>query len=433
MLVCRVLDHLLVRLLIVLPEAALLHIGHREFPVLLGIFEALEESLLLFLLGDVQEEFPDQDAVSRQIALIAINVFEALLPDFLGHKLFRNFLPFEQLGMNAHHKDFFIVRAVENPDPSALRKMLIRPPQVVVIELFFARSFEGSNLASLRIHSRHDVLDDAVFPGRIHRLKNQQHGPAVLRIELFLKMAQQFHASREHSFGVLFRFQRARVVRVEILQAEFAAVADAIRPCVPARSRATRAQGHSLSRVAKDARGQADSAAAASMPGLRSRLLRARLRAIRGILHSQPSRSPILPALPNTFSLPMPPLSRRSRTVQARWDAVRAPGRRPKKAARTVACRPDNCPRRPPRCETPTHFAWQTPGRERFARIQRKSEAGSRRRPANRRIPSWRIECVRFLRHTSMRNPLNGSRLRCDPGLAATPSNLREARANSLW
>ena len=53
-------------------------------------------------------------------------------------------------------------------------------PEEIVVELLGARRLEGMHLAALRIDARHHVLDDAVLAGRIHRLEDHQHRPAVL-------------------------------------------------------------------------------------------------------------------------------------------------------------------------------------------------------------------------------------------------------------
>src|SRR5437588_9152282 len=66
------LNHLLVRFLIVLPEAALLHVGHGELPIFLSIFEALEKAPLLLFLGELKEELADDDAVTRELELAVV-------------------------------------------------------------------------------------------------------------------------------------------------------------------------------------------------------------------------------------------------------------------------------------------------------------------------------------------------------------------------
>ena len=83
-----------------------------------------------------RKNFRISDAVARQIALERADVLEALLPDVLGHELGGQFLFREKLRMHAHDQHFFVVGAVENADPPALGKALVRAPQEVVVELF---------------------------------------------------------------------------------------------------------------------------------------------------------------------------------------------------------------------------------------------------------------------------------------------------------
>ena len=56
----RVLDHVLVGVHVLLPEAPLLGVGRRELPVLLFHLDAFEEAPLLLLLRDVEEELADR-------------------------------------------------------------------------------------------------------------------------------------------------------------------------------------------------------------------------------------------------------------------------------------------------------------------------------------------------------------------------------------
>jgi hypothetical protein len=74
--------------------------------------------------------------------------------------------------MDAHDQYLFIVRPVENADFAAFGNALLRAPEEVVIQLFAARRLESVNIASLRIHAGHDVLDHAILSGRVHGLED---------------------------------------------------------------------------------------------------------------------------------------------------------------------------------------------------------------------------------------------------------------------
>src|SRR5205823_14973171 len=92
--------------------------------------------------------------------------------------------------MHPHDERFLVVTAVENADPPPLGQLFETTPEVIMIEIFAAWSFKGGYLATLRIYSRHDVLDRPVLPRGIHGLEDEQQGPAVLRVKYILQVGQ---------------------------------------------------------------------------------------------------------------------------------------------------------------------------------------------------------------------------------------------------
>ena len=98
-----------------------------------------------------------------------------------------------------------------------------------MIELVVAGSFEGPDVATLGVDSRHDVLDEAVFTGGVHALEDQKHGPAVLGVELFLQFAEQLDALLQQFVGFVFVFEATRGVGVMVLQAKFLTLGNAKR------------------------------------------------------------------------------------------------------------------------------------------------------------------------------------------------------------
>ena len=103
-------------------------------------------------------------------------------------------------------------------------------PQEIVIELFGRRRLERVDLAALRIDAAHDVLDGAVLAGGVHRLEDQQHRPAVLRVEPLLELGHPLAALLQHLVGDRLEPLAPRVRRVDVLQAEPRAVRDAVAP-----------------------------------------------------------------------------------------------------------------------------------------------------------------------------------------------------------
>jgi hypothetical protein len=192
-------------------------------------FSPLEEAALLLLLRDVQEELQDHESLAREVALEGPDVLEAVVPDSLADERPRQLLAREDRGVHAHHQHFFVIGAVEDADPPALGQRPGRAPQEVVVELLRGRRLEGEHLAALRVDARHHVLDRPVLAGGVHRLEDQEHAPLVLRVEPVLQLGQELDASPEVLDGLLLRLDPARVVRVEVAEAEALAVRDAER------------------------------------------------------------------------------------------------------------------------------------------------------------------------------------------------------------
>src|SRR5450755_3672926 len=128
----RILDHLLVRFLVVFPEAALLDVVHRKLPILLRILQPLQKSFLLFFLRDVKKELPNHRAVPRQIAFERINVLVPLGPNVFRYQRFRYLFILQQHRVHADDQHFLIVRAIKYPDLSALGHHLVAAPKKTV-------------------------------------------------------------------------------------------------------------------------------------------------------------------------------------------------------------------------------------------------------------------------------------------------------------
>ncbi len=84
----------------------------------------------------MQKELSNDDTVAGEVVLKMPNVAIALVPDIFRDELLRNLLLRQQLGMDAYHQRFFVVAAVENADPPALRETFQATPKIVMIEVF---------------------------------------------------------------------------------------------------------------------------------------------------------------------------------------------------------------------------------------------------------------------------------------------------------
>ena len=103
-------------------------------------------------------------------------------------------------------------------------------PEVVVVELLRRGRLERVHLAALRIDAGHHVLDRAVLAGGVHRLEDQQDRPAVLGVQALLQLREHLGPLGERLLGLrlVLGGQLARVVGVDVLQAELLAVGEAI-------------------------------------------------------------------------------------------------------------------------------------------------------------------------------------------------------------
>ena len=104
-----------------------------------------------------------------------------------------------------------------------------RVPQEVVFQFLGTRMFETEDLAALGIDARHHMLNGAVLPGSVHRLKDQQHGIAVGRVKQALMSAQFFNVFSEEPFVLLFRIAngfhpRRPLVEIDLLPSPHAEV-----------------------------------------------------------------------------------------------------------------------------------------------------------------------------------------------------------------
>ena len=92
--------------------------------------------------------------------------------------------------MHADDQHFLVIGTVEDADPSAFRQIARGAPEKIVLQFGGAGMLEAEHLAALRVDAGHHMPDGAVFSRRIHRLKDQQDGIAVGRVEQLLLRTQ---------------------------------------------------------------------------------------------------------------------------------------------------------------------------------------------------------------------------------------------------
>ena len=135
------------------------------------IIEARLKSFLLFVFVNMQKELQDRGLVLRQIFLELIDLIKAFFP-YLGR---------DQI-MDAHNQYVLVMTAVKDYDLAVRRCHFMDAPQIIVIQFLLRWDVELRHLYALRIDAVEDVMDRAIFSGRIHRLQHDQHLMLVLGI-----------------------------------------------------------------------------------------------------------------------------------------------------------------------------------------------------------------------------------------------------------
>src|ERR1019366_3857455 len=124
----------------------------------------------------MQEELDDPRAAAVQMPLQVVDRTVAIVPTLLQvprgpGDAFR----LQDLGVDPDDQHLLVVAAVEDADAAALGQVTGAAPEEIVLQFLWAWMLEAEHLATLRIDARHDVANDAVLTGRVHRLENQQH------------------------------------------------------------------------------------------------------------------------------------------------------------------------------------------------------------------------------------------------------------------
>src|SRR5262249_62034023 len=97
------------------------------------------QALFLLLPGHVEKELERHGAVACEMALKGVDVLVALFPNVLGDELGRQAFMRKHVLMHAHHKDLFVIGAVENADMATSWQHDHRPPEKIMVELELTR------------------------------------------------------------------------------------------------------------------------------------------------------------------------------------------------------------------------------------------------------------------------------------------------------
>src|SRR5579862_6401972 len=119
--------------------------------------EPIKKSFFLLFLRKVQIELAYDKSIASQITFERRNIRVAFFPDVFPLQLFRYLLRRQYLRMHARNQHFFVIRSVEDSNPTSLRQAHRTSPHVIVIEFLRRRLLERINLASLRCACRSEV------------------------------------------------------------------------------------------------------------------------------------------------------------------------------------------------------------------------------------------------------------------------------------
>src|SRR5262249_61869854 len=105
--------------------------------------DPFEKPFFLLLLGDVEKELANDNAITGKISLEVPDVLEALLPNVLRHQLRRQFLRLEKLPMHPYDERLLVVATVEDADATAFRQMSIATREITRAQRLRALRVEG--------------------------------------------------------------------------------------------------------------------------------------------------------------------------------------------------------------------------------------------------------------------------------------------------
>jgi hypothetical protein len=174
-----------------LPVFSFVNVREAKFPILVRFINPFEESLSLFILRQVKEDFDDPGAVSVEMFFQVHDGTIPVLPKvLLVAQLLRETLIAENLRMHANDQYVLVIRAIEDAYAPAFGKAARGAPEKIMFQLLGTRLFEAEDLAPLGIDSGHDVPDGTILTGCVNTLQYQEQGIVVGRVVKLLQRAQ---------------------------------------------------------------------------------------------------------------------------------------------------------------------------------------------------------------------------------------------------
>ena len=186
---------------VVVPFFALGIVAGADLPLVRRIVEPRLETLELFFFGDVEKEFQNGRLVLDGEELFPfVDEVVARLPHLFWREL-----------VHAYDEHVFVMRAIEDRNVAALRRMRMDAPQKVVRLFFGSRLLEPGHLHALRVHGADDMPAGAVLAGAVDALQNDQQRMRAVRVEFALQLGY----AREIALQLLRRFGVIRIVAMK--------------------------------------------------------------------------------------------------------------------------------------------------------------------------------------------------------------------------
>ena len=188
---------------------ALVDVARVVLPVLVRTVETFGETRLLLVLRHHQAAFDDRGATGDQFGLELVDEVVPLLP-----------LRARDEVVHPDGQDIFVVRPVEDPNPSRGWEGLVDAPQEVVLQFLRGRLAEALDAQPLWVDETTHVPDDAALAGRVHTLQNQQNRAVVtgatVGVQQLLEVGKILSARGEElGTGLLVAVESRRRLRVE--------------------------------------------------------------------------------------------------------------------------------------------------------------------------------------------------------------------------
>src|ERR1035437_5155 len=125
--------------------------------------------------------------------------------------------------MDADDEYLFVIRAIEDTDPSALWKTARSAPEEIVFQFFGAGLLEAEYFASLRSDAGHYVPYGAIFTGSVHSLEDEQKRMTVGCVVKLLQCAEVLHVLFKQLLILFLRFGQCRYGRGPFAQVQLLA------------------------------------------------------------------------------------------------------------------------------------------------------------------------------------------------------------------